>query len=73
MIGLSVKLGEKFALDFSCLHMVRSFRDGITVFKPKINIDYFKGDHNPKLEISLEILNLMIFELNIYNVNHIAA
>lgn len=58
-------------MDLSGLHFIRSFLDGITFLEPKINLDLYRGDHNPKLEISLIVLNFKIFEINIYNVNHV--
>jgi hypothetical protein len=71
MFNKSKKLSKNYAIDFSCFHFVRSPRDGITFLEPKINLDLYKGDHNPKLEISLIVLNFKIFEINIYNVNHV--
>lgn len=71
MLNKSVRINKNYAIDFSALHLIRSFLDGISFLESKINLDLYKGDHNPKLEISLIVLNFKIFEIIIYNVNHV--
>lgn len=61
----------KYTWGFSCLHWIRNFKDGITFFELSCNTDFFKADHNPKFVLLLVILNLKIFELEIYNINHL--
>ena len=63
-------ISENYALEIALLHPVRSLSDGLTVFQAVLNGDWYEGDHNPRSECSLEILNWMIFEIRIYNVNH---
>lgn len=41
---------------------VRSFKDGITFFRLNINLDRYKDEHSPSIQIELTILN---------NYNHI--
>lgn len=36
---------------------IRSFKDGITLFKFNINWDRYEDDHSPALQIELTILN----------------
>lgn len=57
-------------MDFSGLHCLRDVKDGISFFEMKINLDLFKGDHNPKFEILFIIFSFKIFEIEIYNINH---
>ena len=35
------------------------------------NLDLFRGDHNPKFNISFDLFNMRILEFIVYNVNHI--
>jgi hypothetical protein len=37
------KLNKNYSIDFSCLNFIRSFKDGVTIFEPKINMDLYKG------------------------------
>ena len=61
---------KNMALDFVFCNKVRSFKDGITFFDFETNLDLYEVDHNPKFEIRLTILNVIIFELTIYNILH---
>jgi hypothetical protein len=36
---------------------VRSFKDGITFFNLKVNLDLYKDNHSPAFQIELTILN----------------
>lgn len=45
-------------IEVQILAPIRRFRDGITFFDFKINLDIFEGDHNPKFKIELTILNI---------------
>lgn len=70
MISLSIKLSKKFSLDLTLIHKVRSLKDGLTLLEFVIGGDWYKGDHNPKIDIHLILLNVTMVELNIYNINH---
>lgn len=70
MICFSRRLSKNYAVDFSCFHFIRKMKDGISFLDFKINLDLFKGDHNPKFEISLYVLNFKFFQFEIYNRNH---
>lgn len=37
---------------------IRSFKDGITFFNLKINLDLYKDDHSPAFQIEFTIFNL---------------
>jgi hypothetical protein len=37
---------------------IREFKDGITFFEFKINLDRFKSEHTPSFQIELTILNI---------------
>ena len=67
----SFRITDDYAIDIMLLHKYRSFSDGITFFKPEINLDLYEGDHSPKFEMNLAIMNVYVFQLEIYNVNHI--
>ena len=47
------KISKNFALDYLLLHQVRSFKDGITFFELKKNLDLYKSDHKPSFDFSL--------------------
>lgn len=64
------KLSKNFALSISGLHKIRDLTDGVDFFEFLCNLDLYEGDHNPSFQIMLEVLNIKIFELMIYNVNH---
>lgn len=70
MLSSSVRINKKYAIDLAGLYKVRNFNDGVSFLEPKINLDIYIGDHNPKFEISLVILNVMVFQIVFYNVNH---
>ena len=71
MIGFSFKLGKDYAIDANFFYQVRTFTDGITFIAPEINLDLYRGDHKPSLNLTLEILNFIIFNVEIYNVHHV--
>lgn len=71
MIVFAWKLSKNYVLELSCFHKIRNFEDGLTFCEIRVNYDRFKGDHNPKFEINLEICNYKIFEFLIYNVHHV--
>ena len=54
-------------------HRIRTWSDGITFVELMINLDTFIGDHNPQFKFGLIVLNHVVFEFNIYNVNHVAV
>lgn len=59
-----------FAWKLDFFRKIRSFKDGISFFEFNINLDLFKGDHNPKFEILVIILNFKLIEFNFYNTEH---
>ena len=69
----SFKVSEDYAIDVMLVHKFRDFSDGVTVFVPMINLDLYRSDHNPKLEISLAIMNVYVFQFELYNVNHMST
>lgn len=70
MIVMSVNLIRNFAIDIALLHTIRLHEDGVTFVEFKCNLDLFKGDHNPKFTLSLIALNVMVFEVEVYNRAH---
>lgn len=61
-------LGSVF--EIQVLAPTRKLKDGITFFNFKINLDLFPGDHNPKFELVVTVLNLYNHIL-IHNQNHL--
>jgi len=70
MINWGRKINEDYAWEFSGLHKLREFSDGLSIFEFRCNWDRYLADHTPRLEISLVILNFMVFEFNIYYLWH---
>lgn len=68
---ISFKVSKNFAVDIAGLYLVRRFSDGITFIKPVIDLDLYEGDHKPALEISLIVLNFIVFSFEWYNINHV--
>jgi len=66
-----LRLSKNYAIDWSFLRKIRNFSDGISFFEFNCNLDLYKSDHNPKINIHLMLINIMIFEFEIYNVNHV--
>jgi hypothetical protein len=48
---------------------IRRFHDGISNGL-EAQFDFYRGDHNPQVRVALTILNVMIFELEVYNRYH---
>jgi hypothetical protein len=71
MISFSCKTGKSYALDIVVFHLLRSFKDGISLFNVCIGADWYKGDHNPKVIFHIIILNVTIIEINLYNTGHV--
>jgi len=70
MICFSKKITKFFALDLSLFHFIREFKDGITFFEFKVDLNLYASDHNPHFRIILIIVNFKIFEFEIYNTEH---
>ena len=70
MLVYSRKISKNYAFEISAFHMIRSFKDGISFFQFDVCLDLYSGDHNPKFHIVLIILNIKVFETDIYNINH---
>lgn len=68
---ISVSILKNYAIDLCGFYVIRKMQDGITFFDLNVNTDFYEADHNPKLNFSLIVLNYTIFELTIYNKNHI--
>jgi len=62
---------KNFALELTIFRFIHSFKDGISFLELKCSLDLFHSDHKHSFDFSLIALNLMIFKLNIYNVNHV--
>lgn len=65
----SHKISRNYAIEVAGLYPIRKFKDGITFFDLKFNMDLYEGDHNPKFELQFVLLNMDILEINIYNIH----
>ena len=65
-IWIGNNITDNYAWEFSALHRLRETKDGISFFEFTVNWDRFIGDHSPKFDFMLVILNYTIFEFNIY-------
>jgi hypothetical protein len=70
-MGFDARISKNYALELYFLNFVRKFSDGVTFFELKINLDLYKGDHKPMFEVSLLVLNTIVFEFRVYNTNHV--
>ena len=70
MICISTKLTNNYAIEISCLHKVRNFKDGISFVDGEISLDLYPGDHNPKFRLDFIFMNYTILEVGVYNMNH---
>lgn len=70
MIILSSPLFTNKAIDIDIFRKIRDFQDGINFFEFFINTDLYLSDHNPSFRVQLVILNLKIFEIEIYDIRH---
>ena len=57
-------------MDLTLLHKYRAISDGLSIIEFDCNFDWYDGDHCPKFNLSLRILNCTMFELNVYNMHH---
>ena len=73
MFWVSKKISKKYAIDVSCFHLIRNFKDGISFCQFSVNLDLYEADHNPQFKILLIILNFKLFEFEIYNINHVST
>jgi hypothetical protein len=71
MVILSRKLSKNFAIELSLFYFIRKLSDGLNVYEFQITGDWYKADHKPSFKASLTILNFVLFDLSIYNVNHV--
>ena len=70
MILIGTKLGDNYAWEISLFHKIRNFSDGISFGNITAKLDTYKGDHNPKFILSVELLNFCIGEFIVYNRHH---
>lgn len=71
MLCFSFKINKNYAFEISGFHKIRDFKDGISFADLDIDLDLYKGDHNPKFSAELVLINFKIVEIGVYNINHI--
>ena len=60
-----------YSLDISLFRKVREYSDGISFLDGGIEWDRYEGDHKPSFKIWLLVCNIMVFEFEVYNINHV--
>lgn len=71
LFSQNFKISDKYHLDVCFLYKCRNWKDGVTFFNCDVNLDLYRGDHNPKFKVCLIIFNYYIFDFSIYNINHL--
>jgi hypothetical protein len=59
--------GEAFGpyvWELTFLNTPRAWKDGVTFFDFLINLDRYPGDHSPRLELDLVLLNVNLIEFS---------
>ncbi len=64
-------VAKNYGIAVSFLQLYRSFRDGFTLFSLQADADWYEGDHNPQIFLSLIVLNLVIIDIILYNIHHV--
>lgn len=70
------KLPFNYGWELIVLHKLREWRDGISFFEFRINLDrydpleYVKFMYQPRLDIHFVVLNYTIFEFEVYKRNN---
>ncbi len=70
MIIRGDKIGNDYGWEITLFHKLRKFSDGVTFFEAKINWNRYKGDHSPRFEVHIILLNITLIEANIYYLHH---
>jgi len=60
----------KLALDTKFFYKLRNFNDGINILKVNFNVDFYRDNHCPRLEFTMDIVNIRLISIEIYNVLH---
>ena len=67
----SIKVSKNYALDFQVFQKVQEYKDGLTIMPLEIVWLRYEDDHNPQVRIGCFLFNYCIYEINVYNINHI--
>ena len=63
----------EMACDLTLFFINRDLGDGLTFIEFNVNLDLGEFDHSPRFSIHLNVFNLTIFELDIYNSLHVES
>lgn len=66
-----ISISKNYSLEINLLYNCRKFKDGISFIEFDVNLDLYRGSHNPKFNIHLIILNYCLFDISIFNIHHI--
>ncbi len=70
MITFGREVSNDYGWEITLFHKLREFSDGVTFLETKINWDRYIGDHTPRFEFHLVLLNHTIIEVNVYYLHH---
>jgi hypothetical protein len=70
MITFGRKVSNDYGWEIALFHKLRDFSDGVTFLETKINWDRYIGDHTPRFEFHLVLLNHTVIEVNVYYLHH---
>lgn len=73
MITFGRKISNDYGWEIALFHKLRDFSDGVTFLETKINWDKYIGDHTPRFEFHLVLLNHTVIEVNVYYLHHRAS
>jgi hypothetical protein len=60
----------KYGWELNFFYNSRSFKDGLDFIEFNSDWARYKGIHSPQFLLSLIILNIVVFEINVYNREH---
>jgi len=59
------------AWELELIERFRNWDDGFSFLELKCDFSWFKGDHKPSFEFNLVMFNYTVFNLIVYNTQHV--
>jgi len=69
VLEIIFKRNIELVVDFNWFYKFRNYKDGISN-SFELNFDFYRCDHSPQIRFVLIILNLILFDFQIYNKYH---
>ena len=70
MISFGREISKNYGWELTLFNKIREYCDGMTFCEIRINWDRYEADHCPRFEFHIIILNLTLFEFNLYYLHH---